>query len=113
MGISKYEKIQNQIMQTKDTIIAVLGAVVIYKGITGLMDEQKKTMTESNVTGTVIKKYRKPRISNNKKIASIEEGPRDNSFMGLPRWIVRYTDGFVENVFSRYFPSDYNNHKHL
>lgn len=90
--------------EVKHYVLPILGAVIIYKGLTGLIEASKAPADE--VPGAT-KGYRKPGIASTKKIQAIIPCPKDNAYLGLPRWQVIYADGYRENLFKRTFPSDY------
>lgn len=83
-----------------------LSAVVVIALAYRAMSKNQQLMYDRKVQQQT-KKYRKPMISNQRKIKSVKARAHSDSLFGLPCWEVCYGDGVTELVYSRQFPSNY------
>ena len=77
-------------------------AALAYRAI--VMNQKLMYETESDDR---VKKYRKPNVSQQRKMHSIKGRPKERSAFGLPSWDVRFGDGTTQIVYSNDFPSNY------
>lgn len=90
-------------MNTELIAASTVAVVILYTGYNGMQTAIQRGKGEADQKKNV-RKYRKHRISNTRKVESITKRPYDESYFGLPSWNFKFPDGSCEIVFSKDFP---------
>ncbi len=82
---------------------STVAVVILYTGFTGMQTAIERGKGEADQRKNV-RRYRKHRISNTRKVESITKRPYNESYFGLPAWDFKFPDGSCEIVFSKDYP---------